>query len=124
MLFALLAAAALVADQNPAPPAVSQPPVAAMAEFEVGKATASDVIKKLGNPNSTEMNSDGTVTIRYMSVHTSVKGASFIPIVGLFAGGAKGKTSTKSFTVGSDGLLKNYASGNTQVECGMVGNCH
>lgn len=105
----------------------SSPPVAAPRisddGFKEGADTIATVTAKLGRPNSNEANSDGTTTIRYARVRTSIKGASFIPIIGMFAGGATGKTTTKAFTFGSDGLLKSFSSGNFQTDCSTFGGC-
>jgi len=72
----------------------------------------------------TEANSDGTVTVRYSSVKTRVKGTTFIPIVGMFVGGAKGTSSVRSFTFGGDGRLKSFATGDFQTKCSVFGGCH
>jgi len=91
--------------------------------FTVGVDTIATITAKLGTPNSTESASDGTTTIRYMAIRTKVKGASFIPIVGLFAGGAKGKSSTKTFTFDAAGVLKSYGSSKFETECKAFGGC-
>lgn len=107
-------------------PAAAPTPVQAVSEegFRTGVDTLAVVTARLGRPNMTESNSDGTTTIRYSSVRTHVKGATFIPIVGLFAGGAKGHSSVRAFTFGPDGRLKSFSSGDFQTQCGMFGNCH
>lgn len=122
----LLTAAPVEAAAAPQPAMATTPMVQRTSEdgFTTGKNTIQDVVKKLGRPNSTETNSDGTVTIRYATIHTHVKGTSFIPVVGLFAGGAKSKSVTKSFTFGSDGLLRSFSSGDFEAECSTLGKCN
>jgi len=126
-MIGILALAVTLAQSSPAETAVPAPPAATVSKsedgFQTGVDTINTVVAKLGRPNSTENNSDGTVTIRYARVRTHIKGASFVPIVGLFAGGATGTTTTKSFTFGSDGLLKSYASGDYRADCSTFGGC-
>lgn len=93
-----------------------------VAQFKVGTATVQDVEGRLGKPQGTATNSDGTATITYVSAKSHVKGASFIPLVGLFAGGATASTSATVFTFGPDGLLKATSTNTSNVDCG-VGSC-
>jgi hypothetical protein len=92
-------------------------PILSQDGFQVGVDTFATVTAKLGKPNSTSMISDGTKIIVYVSNHAHVKATTFIPVVGLFAGGAKGAMSIKSFTFGPDGLLKNFTSNDSNVNC-------
>lgn len=125
MFLIAMALTVATADQTAVQAPVPAPTSVAASEdgFQTGVDTIKTVVTKLGRPNSTETNSDGTVTVRYLRVRTHVKGASFVPVIGLFAGGAKGKTTTKSFTFGADGLLKSYSSGDFQTECSTLGGC-
>jgi opacity protein-like surface antigen len=115
---ALAAAAALVlaGAQAQAKPVTIED----ASQFSVGTATADDVIAKLGKPNSDERDATGKRTIRYTSMHAHPKAASFVPVVGLFAGGAKGSSATVSFEFGKDGKLVNYTSQTTNIDCGAV----
>ncbi len=92
------------------------------AQFKVGVATLADVEAKLGPPQTTSTNSDGIEIVGYTSSSTHVKAATYIPVVGWFAGGAKGHVSTIVFTFGADGVLKNTATSETNVDCG-IGSC-
>ena len=126
LLSMFLAAAAPAATVVATPPPTATAPTPATSDdgFQIGEATAAVVIAKLGRPNATQASSDGTTTIIYFSVRTHVKGASFVPIIGLFAGGATGKTDVKSFTFGADGLLKSFYSSNSTTTCGTMSGCH
>ena len=75
------------------------------------------VTAKLGDPSSVEASSDGTRTALYMVTRMHVKAASFIPYVGLFAGGAKARTSVKTFTFDEHGILKSFSSSTTGTNC-------
>jgi hypothetical protein len=46
-----------------------------------------------------------------------VKGSTFVPIVGLFAGGAKSSGATYVFVFGSDGKLMSSSSSGVNVDC-------
>ncbi|WP_188446143.1 hypothetical protein [Sphingomonas psychrolutea] len=103
------------------------PVPAATPEYRVGVSRLSDVIAKLGKPNTVTTISDGSTVAAFVSMRTRVKGASFVPIVGMFAGGAKSKVSVKVFTFGSDGLLKSFSATDSANDCnvGIQGaNCH
>lgn len=122
-IIALLAMAA----QDPALPPVQPATVSSAATspdgFTVGVDTVTTVKAKLGKPNWEEANSDGSVTLRYQAVKTKIKGSSFIPIVGMFAGGVKGSSQMKSFTFDANGKLKTFASSDFQTNCGTFSGC-
>jgi outer membrane protein assembly factor BamE (lipoprotein component of BamABCDE complex) len=94
---------------------------AALTQFQKGKTTESDVVKVLGVPQMTTTNSDGTRSIAYVYTHAQAKGASFVPIVGLFAGGAKGNINIVTFNFDPMGKLINYQASNstTDVNTGL-----
>jgi hypothetical protein len=118
----LAGVAAIALALGTAPAAQSRPPdpVAAAAQFQPGVTTAHEVIAILGPPVTETVDSTGVRTIGYASIHAHAKAASFIPIVGLFAGGAVGKSSSVYFTFGPDGILRSYTSQSTRVDCGAV----
>lgn len=93
------------------------------AQFKVGTATLSEIEHKLGKPQATTTNSDGTVVITYVSLRTHVKGATFVPVVGLFAGGASAQMDTVAFTFGPDGVLKSTSTSATDEHCKVIGGC-
>ena len=70
-----------------------------VSKFEIGETTKSEVISALGDPNNSTIKSDGTSSITYTYVQAQTKAASFIPYVGLFAGGADLESSNASFFV-------------------------
>jgi hypothetical protein len=106
--------------------AASQPtpmPTPTAAPFTIGTTTYQTVIDQLGRPSATSALGDGTKVIVYMSSRTKVKGASYVPIVGLFAGGAKSRMVIRTFTFGPDGLLQNYSTTDASADCsaGLLG---
>lgn len=90
--------------------------------FEVGKTTEAQVIAAFGPPNQTSTLTDGTRIDIYMHISAHANAASFIPVVGLFAGGAKSTNDTVTFTFTPDLLLKSTAtsSGSTSVNTGLL----
>jgi hypothetical protein len=118
-----LAALATVA----AMPAVSAPrqtvTMEQAAQFKVGVATYDDVIAVLGKPQAVINDSSGNRTIVYTSYRSHVKAMTYVPIVGLFAGGAKADLTSVTFTFGPDGKLTQSSAGDTNVNC-SIGSCN
>jgi hypothetical protein len=106
----ILAACAtfLVAEKAPPAPAPT---------FMVGTDTITTVEAKLGKPAATTRLGDGTTIIVYMDVRAHAKATSFVPIVGLFAGGAKGATEIRTFTFDSGGILRSDTDTTSNVNC-------
>lgn len=110
----LIASSALAADW------ITEDQVAAL---KVGVSTYDEVVAEFGKPMIVESSSDGGRAITYSKVGTHVKAVSFVPIVGLFAGGAKGKSSTRRFEFDKDGKLTKTASSDSNIECHAFGGC-
>ena len=91
-------------------------------QFQDGVTTRDQVIAKLGEPNQATLASDGTRTDIYVHVSARADGASFIPVVGLLAGGANSKSNTATFTYTKDGVLKSAATsvGQAHVNTGLL----
>lgn len=66
--------------------------------FQDGHTTAADVVRALGPPTTDVRDSTGLHILGYSAVRSQVSGATFVPIVGMFAGGASGQTRTVMFT--------------------------
>lgn len=110
-------------------PAPAAPPAATAlnSEYQIGVTTLSDITAKLGKPNSMTTISDGSTIAVFTTTRTRVKGASYMPIVGLFASGAKTRVSMRMFTFGPDGRLKTFTSTDTNADCSVGiagGGCH
>jgi len=93
------------------------------AQFKIGVATVADVESKLGKPMMTTMNSDGSEVIAYGASRGRAKAMTFVPVVGMFAGGAVGHSSTLLFQFDAHGLLKSSTASSATVNCstGIVG---
>lgn len=79
-----------------------------LSKFERGKTTYQDVVASLGKPNFTTMTADGTRTATYVYAESSIRPATFIPIVGAFAGGADMRSNSVMIMFDRDGVLQNY----------------
>lgn len=79
-------------------------------QFHNGVTTQADVEAALGAPQMVQEMPDGVLVI-YSGMQARVKAATFIPIVGLFAGGSHVQQSTVTFKFGQDGKLQRASSG-------------
>lgn len=91
-------------------------------QFERGVTTRAQVIAKLGEPQQSTKMDDGTRIDVYVHIQASATTATYIPVVGLFAGGAKGSNNTATFTYGPDGILKSIgtSAGQNNVNTGLL----
>lgn len=80
------------------------------AAFRPGVTTKQEVVSRLGAPTVQSTLPDGTSILVYSFAAAQARPASFIPIVGMFAGGADVKSSSYSFQFGPDGVLKGLSS--------------
>lgn len=115
ILLALAVDPALAAAPSPA--ATAAVPQPSPDGFAIGVDTIATVQAKLGRPKASVHSSDGTTIFVYLSARTRVKGATFVPVIGLFAGGAKSHVSTKTFTFDGAGFLKSYTSSDADANC-------
>src|SRR5579871_28453 len=118
--YALLAAAAILTGCASAGTKVNDD---SLSHFQKGVTTLADVEKALGPPQLTNKQSDGTESIAYIYSHTQAKARSFIPVVGLFAGGATGQSNMVKFNFDQKGKLTGYDASNfnTDVNTGIAG---
>lgn len=89
-----------------------------LATLQVGKTTIKDVVERLGPPTMRLVAADGSATFIYSYAQTSTRAATFVPVVGLFAGGADTQASSASLRFAPDGTLLDYTSSDTQIHSG------
>ena len=75
----------------------------AVASFQRGVTTLSDVEARLGPPTALSTALDGSMVAVYSYAHASTRAATFIPVVGLFAGGADVHGQTVALRFAPDG---------------------
>lgn len=89
-----------------------------MASFQKGITTRQQVLAALGPPNTTVVNTNGTVAIGYSSVHAHANPAMFIPIVGILATGATAHGQHVIFLF-KDEILVSWTTSETNVQSGI-----
>jgi hypothetical protein len=95
-----------------------------LTSFQKGITTEQDVTRALGPPQAVSTSTFGGRVIRvivYSGVSASPTAANFIPIVGIFAGGANAQASSVAFTFGSDGKMIQMTSSHSTTETRMGG---
>ena len=95
---------------------------AQLASLQIGTTTYDQVISQLGKPTTIETSADGK-TITYIATHTHIKAATYVPIVGLFAGGARAQSSSVKLVFGPDGVLSKTSTSQTDLNCRTFGGC-
>lgn len=77
-------------------------------QIHKGESTKDDVQSLLGSPDQMTRDGSGKIIWSYHYAHSSVKGQTFIPYYGIFAGGAKVQTQLVSVTFDPDGRVEDY----------------
>ena len=70
-------------------------------------------------PNSVSHASTGITSIAYVYISASPKAATFVPVVGIFAGGANSESTSAVFIFDTDNILQSYSTSNSQSSAGM-----
>ncbi len=97
-----------------------------MDQIKKGETTRDQTIALLGSPDQVAKDSDSNVTFSYIYSRSTPKPATFIPIVGLFAGGADIQNQTFLVTFGPNGIVKNTTStyGASEADMGAASGGH
>ena len=82
-----------------------------VAKVEKGKSTKANVKEILGNPDTVDFSDTGLEKWIYVYTKHQTRGATFIPVVGMFAGGADVKTDTLTVQFDKDGVVMNVGGG-------------
>lgn len=87
-----------------------------------GQTTREQVGMMLGSPDRITKLGNGDTMYSYSYTRASAKPASFIPIVGAFAGGANVQHQMIMVTFGPDNIVKNFISsqGGTESDTGLA----
>lgn len=95
-----------------------------IATIKKGETTESELIKNIGNPSSIGILPDGQKLLVYTYVYSEAKASTFIPIIGLFAGGANTSTQTLHIWLNDSGTVSNYAftKNNNELNTGLLAN--
>jgi len=91
----------------------------AVTKIKKGETTKAEVLKLLGSPDQIMDDGMGNTTWTYMFVKSTVSAATFIPIVGAFAGGSKTQHQTVTVSIGENNKVNQVFSMYGGLESGM-----
>lgn len=83
---------------------------AAVDKVQIGK-TRDEVRAAVGEPNSVTTMSSGEEVWIYVSMKSQATAATYIPVVGLFAGGSDGQSRTLHIMFSKEGVVKDVSKG-------------
>lgn len=95
-----------------------------LADIVKGKTTKAEIEKIFGKPNGTGFQSDGSEVWHYTYGKGTTDAASYIPVVGVFAGSSKVETKSLNVVFDKKGVAKDYtisSSSNTQKHIESMG---
>jgi len=92
-----------------------------ISKIKIGTSTKGDVRKLCGEPSKVTFAESGDVTWDYVYAKSHMKGTTFIPVVGLFAGGTKVENTTLTVRFNKDGIVKAVGTGKTSGAGGGIG---
>ncbi len=81
----------------------------AVSQIKKGTSTQQDVLNLLGSPDGITAPGNGDVIWSYGFTKVGIKPASFIPVVGMFAGGADVQMQSTTVTFSEDKIVKNIS---------------
>jgi outer membrane protein assembly factor BamE (lipoprotein component of BamABCDE complex) len=90
-----------------------------LTQFHKGSTTIDQVVAALGQPTTSMLLPSGERMIMYTYVQAQTRPATFIPIVGAFAGGADSKSNSAMLTFDNAGVLKSYSASSSAFGSGM-----
>ena len=87
-----------------------------------GTTTKSDIIARFGQPQSSTVDANGQTILTYVHASSAVTPVTFVPYVGLLAGGANTKSTAVSFVFAPNDILIKHASSETNntVNTGLL----
>ena len=90
-------------------------------QIKKGETTRDQVIQLIGSPDQITRTGDGVVVFQYMYVRASANGASYIPIVGAFAGGVNTQSQMVMVTFNTSNIVSDIFSsyGGNQMNQGL-----
>ncbi len=81
--------------------------------FIKGKTTEREVLAALGKPITVTNNSEGERMLAYSYANTDVKASTYIPVFGLFTGGATSTVQYLIVTLDETGVVKDWQTSET-----------
>ena len=90
-----------------------------VAGFKAGETTKSTVLAALGEPTMQMRLADGSTMVVYSHYEATVRPATFIPIVGAFAGGSDSRSNTMTLRFDAADKLIDTTSSSSAMGSGM-----
>jgi outer membrane protein assembly factor BamE (lipoprotein component of BamABCDE complex) len=91
-----------------------------IAKIEKGKSTKADVEALVGKPTTVDFTDGGLEKWLYVYTTSQMRGASFIPVVGIFAGGSDINSDTLTVLFSKEGIVENVGRGKSGGGAGGV----
>lgn len=94
----------------------------AVAKIKKGVTTKAEVQQLIGSPDQVTRDGDGNEKWSYTYTRAEIKGTTFIPIYGSFAGGTKTQNQSTVVSFGSDGVVSQIETsfGGMDVDSGLA----
>jgi outer membrane protein assembly factor BamE (lipoprotein component of BamABCDE complex) len=84
-------------------------------QIQKGVSREADIQMLFGAPNGKSFAENGDEIWTYVYSNTQVNAATYVPVVGLFAGGARSDTSVLKVTFDKNGVVKAYGTENAHA---------
>ncbi|MGA2464318.1 MAG: outer membrane protein assembly factor BamE [Thermodesulfobacteriota bacterium] len=91
-----------------------------LTQIKVGQSTKSDCRALLGEPTNISFSDDGEETWMYMYTRATTRPTTFIPVVGIFAGGTNMQMHNFTVRFNKDGIVKQMGKGSSKGGAGSV----
>lgn len=85
-------------------------------QIQIGKSTKAEVRSLVGEPTKVNFQENGKEIWEYVYKKAQVKPATFIPYVGLFAGGMTTQGNTLTIMFNDQGIVEKYGTGKIEGE--------
>jgi outer membrane protein assembly factor BamE (lipoprotein component of BamABCDE complex) len=92
---------------------------ASIEKIEKGKTTKTELIAAFGTPMTASLLGDGRESMMWVYSKAKVKGATFIPVVGAFAGGSETSTQMLQVILNKDKVVEDFTTNNSKMEMRM-----
>lgn len=87
-----------------------------------GKTTKSELISKFGQPTQTTRDSKGKQTLVWLHTKSTIHAATYIPVVGMFAGGATTENKTLTVFIDRRGIVQGHEYSDATISSKLNGN--
>ena len=90
-----------------------------VSQIKPGVTTEADLVRMFGAPSTKTLDSSGKTLLGWIYSAAQAKPASFVPVVGAFAGGTDVQVQQLSVLIGKDGRVEHYTMNNANPNVQM-----